>query len=186
MAFGHEVITFSGFKLPYAGVAPQVHSILRWLWSSEYFGGKLGFVGAKKPPSFSFFFFAQYNMPGPTLVSFTILCLFFMFFFFASGCSFVNAQLTNLNLLVRILCLSARVPSSSGVLKNLFSGWRHYLRLYRAAIWKLRRPFLAQWTAHLQWSIFATRMTMARYKYLRTRGPYVGEILLCHIHIPFV
>lgn len=117
MAFGHEVIIFSGFNLPYAGVAPHLHSILRWLLSSEYFGGKLGSVVAKKPPSFSFSFFRAISYAW-TKLSFLhkSLLVFYSFFFLASGFSFVNTQLTNLNLLVRILFLSARVPSS-GVLK---------------------------------------------------------------------
>ena len=57
MAFDRAVITLSGFNSPYAGEALLPHSILRRLRSSEHFGGKFGFGGAKKPPSFSFFFF---------------------------------------------------------------------------------------------------------------------------------
>jgi len=59
MAFNFSVITFSGFNLPYAGVAPHPHSIFKRLGSIEHFGEKFGSGGARKPPSFSLSFHAM-------------------------------------------------------------------------------------------------------------------------------
>ena len=68
MAFGHAVITFTGFSLLYEccllyeGIAPHPHSVLRRTESSKHCDGKVGCCRAKIPPSFSFsiFFSEQY------------------------------------------------------------------------------------------------------------------------------
>ena len=43
MAFGGTVITFGGFNLPYAGVAPHPRSILSRLGTSVHFGLEIWF-----------------------------------------------------------------------------------------------------------------------------------------------
>jgi len=71
MALCYAVITFSGFTLSYACVAPHPQYILRRFRSSEDFGGNFGSGGAK---NHRYFFSCNMFRLTTEYVSFTLVC----------------------------------------------------------------------------------------------------------------
>ena len=165
MALCCAVITFSGFTLPYAGVARHPQYILRRLRSSEDFGGNFGSGGAKKQPLF--LFFVQY-VSTDNWICFVHISLFLRW---VALLSVHNLKIHNLQLHGQNPSSFTRVPFSRV--------WKVSCRDDNVAAY-LSRNFIDQSlgrsssSAYEKWSFCAKRMTRAN---VQAGGAIFGVVI---------